>query len=122
MCLVVAGPNSTADAGGLNEARAQLPPEQLPWQVGAFCLKKSRPPACCLECSGRYTDVTLRDVWRSRKAAQLPWGQVGSQASDTSEAAQWAVVIAARCAFCRDGWKLVGSLQPVQALQPVLSQ
>uniref|UniRef100_A0A7S0WZG7 ADP-ribosylhydrolase ARH3 n=1 Tax=Chlamydomonas leiostraca TaxID=1034604 RepID=A0A7S0WZG7_9CHLO len=47
---------------------------------------------------GRYTDVAMRDVWRGRVREGKPWGQVASEGSDTSEAAQRAVVLAARYA------------------------
>lgn len=48
---------------------------------------------------GRYTDVAMREVWRARKRDDLPWGQAAGW-SNTSEAAQRAVVLAARRAAC----------------------
>lgn len=48
---------------------------------------------------GRYTDVAMREVWRARKRDDRPWGQAAGW-SNTSEAAQRAVVLAARCAAC----------------------
>lgn len=51
-------------------------------------------------CFASATDVAMRDVWRARKVQGLPWGQTGG-VSDTSEAAQRAVVLAARCAHVR---------------------
>ena len=44
---------------------------------------------------GRYTDVAMRDVWRGRRVEARPWGRVASW-SDTSEACQRGVVLAAR--------------------------
>lgn len=46
---------------------------------------------------GRYTDVAMREVWRARKRDDRPWGQAAGW-SNTSEAAQRAVVLAARYA------------------------